>query len=434
MIDADLSVVDAAELVTVRGPAPRLGPQMGDPGLIEHGCIAARDGLIVFVGDEREYRRQVRLSRHGIEIDASGCTVLPGFVDPHTHLPFAGWRDHEMAARLRGETYESIAAAGGGILSTVEATRRASLDDLVALGKGRLNSMMLHGTTTVEAKSGYGLSLEHEIKQLRALHRLDAIHPIDIIPTFLGAHVVPRERRSDRAGYVRELVEGMIPEVARERLARYCDVFVDEGAFSSAEGELILRAAAAQGLGARVHADQRGASGGALLAARVGAASADHLEHIDEAGIEALRAAGTTAVLLPGAAFFLRDPADAPARRLIEAGVAVALATDFNPGTCPAEAMSAVLPLASLRLGLDPAEVIAAATLNAAHALGLAESRGSLEVGKIADLQVLDIPNHRHLVYRFGVNHCITVVKEGRVVVESAALAGTILDGPAEQG
>lgn len=434
MIEADLSVVDAAELVTVRGPAPKLGPQLRELAVIGHGCVAARDGVIVFVGDERDYRRQVRLARHGLEIDATGKTVLPGYVDPHTHLPFAGWRDGEFVARLRGETYESIAAGGGGIMATVEATRLASLDDLVALGKGRLNRMLLHGTTTIEAKSGYGLGLEHEIKQLRALHRLDAIHPIDIVPTFLGAHVVPRERRGDRAGYVREVAEEMIPEVAREKLARYCDVFVEGGAFTPEEGERILRAAAAQGLGARVHADQRSASGGAALAARVGAASADHLDHVDDAGIQALRAAGTTAVLLPGASFFLRDPGDAPARRLIEAGVPVALATDFNPGTCPTEALCAILPLASLRLGLEPAEAIAAATLNAAHALGLAESRGSLEVGKLADLQILDIPNHRHVAYHFGVNHCTMVVKQGRVVVDHRALAGTSLDAPADQG
>ncbi len=425
MIEADLAVVDAAELVTVAGPAPRAGRSLREIGIIERGCLAARSGLVVFVGDEREYRRQVRLARHGVEIDATGRTVLPGFVDPHTHLPFAGTRETEFLERLRGATYESIAARGGGILSTVRATRAASIDDLVESGKRRLNRMLLHGTTTAEAKSGYGLTLDEELKQLRAVQRLHDIHPVDLVPTFLGAHVVPPELRHDREAYVRELCDHMIPEVAREGLARFCDVFVDEGAFTPQEAERILRAAAAAGLGLRVHADQRRDGGGAVLAARLGAASADHLDHVGEEGIAALREAGTTAVLVPGASFFLRQDREAPARRLIEAGVAVALATDFNPGTCPTEAMSAIIPLACLRLGMEPAEAIAAATLNAARALGIEARAGSLEVGKAADMQVLDVPNHLHLAYHFGVNHCRTVVKQGRVVVDEGALVGS---------
>ncbi|PYS95940.1 MAG: imidazolonepropionase [Acidobacteria bacterium] len=424
MIEADLAVVDAAELVTIPGPAPKIGPRLAEAGVVSRGCLAARDGLIVFVGDEREYRRQVHLARHGVEIDATGRTVLPGFVDPHTHLPFAGSRENEFVERLEGATYESIAARGGGILATVRATRQAGIDDLVRLGKGRLDIMLRHGTTTVEAKSGYGLRLEDELKQLRAVQRLHDIHPVDLVPTFLGAHVVPPEWGDDRAGYVREVAERMIPEVAREGLARYCDVFVERGAFTVEEAERILDAASRHGLGLRLHAEQRSAGGGARLAARLGAASADHLEHVTEEGIEALREAGTTAVLLPGASFFLREARDAPARRLIEAGVPVALATDCNPGTCPTEAMTAILPLACLRLGMRPAEAIAAATLNAAHALGLAASRGSLEVGKAADLQVVDVPNHLHLAYHFGVNHCRTVIKDGRVVVEDGSIRG----------
>jgi imidazolonepropionase len=422
MIEADLAVVDAAELVTVPGPAPKRGAALRDLGIIERGCVAAREGVIVFAGRGTEYRRSVRLLRHGIEIDAGGCTVLPGFVDAHTHLPFAGWREGEFVERLRGATYEEIAARGGGILVTVAATRRASVDELVEAGKPRLTRMLLNGTTTAEAKSGYGLTPEDELKQLRAIRRLDEIHPVDLIPTFLGAHVVPEERRHDREGYLRELIDRMIPEVAREGLARFCDAYVDGGAFTAAEAGRVLEAAAARGMGLRVHAEQRGPSGGALLAARLGAASADHLEHLDEQGIEALAASGTTAVLLPGAAFFLRDRRDPPARRLIEAGVPVALATDFNPGTCPTESLGAVLPIACLRLGIEPAEAIAAATLNAAHSLGIGGRVGSLEIGRAADLQVLDVPNHLHLAYRFGVNHCRTVVKAGRVVVDGGAL------------
>jgi len=423
MIEADLAVVGAAELVTLAGPAPRTGPALAEAAIVPGGCVAARDGRIVYAGDAAGYRREVRLRPGAVVIDAAGAVVLPGFVDPHTHLPFAGWRDAEFVERLRGATYETIAARGGGIRATVAATRRAGLDELVTLGGARLDRMLRHGTTTVEAKSGYGLTLDDEIKQLETVRRLDAVHPVTLVPTFLGAHVVPAERRADRAAYVREVAEVMIPEVARRGLARFCDVFVEEGAFTVEEGEAILRAGAAAGLGARVHAEQRGVSGGAALAARCAAASADHLDHVDAGGIEALRRAGTTAVLLPGASFFLRDPRDAPARRLIDAGVPVALATDFNPGTCPTEVMTAILPLACLRLGLLPAEAIAAATVNAAHALGLAARVGRLAPGMDADIQVVDVPNHIHLAYRFGANRCRTVIKRGRVVVDDGRLS-----------
>lgn len=424
MIEADLTVVNAAELVTVAGPAPRTGPGLRDLGIIRGGCLAVRDGTVVFVGTADDFNDRVRLRPGGINIDAAGRTVLPGFIDPHTHLPFAGWREHEFVERLGGATYESIASRGGGIRATVSATRGASVEDLLEAGRRSLDTMLLHGTTTIEAKSGYGLRLDDELKQLRAVRHLDDLHPIELVPTFLGAHVVPEEMRDDRKRYVRDVIETMIPEVARRGLARFCDVFVDQGAFTADEGERILGAAAAQGMGLRVHADQRSRCGGALLAGRLRAASADHLDRVDEEGIEALLRGGTTAVLIPGATFFLNESSGAPARRLIEAGVPVALATDFNPGTCPTEAMPAILPIACLRLGLDPAEVISAATINAAHSLGLAGRTGSLEVGKDADLQVLDVPNHIHLVYHFGVNHCRTVLKRGRVVVENGRIGG----------
>ena len=432
MIDADLAVVDAAELVRVPGPAPKRGADLGEIGAVAHGCVAARDGTIVFVGDARDYRRQVHLRKSGVEIDASGCTVLPGFVDPHTHLPFAGSREDELVDRLRGATYEEIAARGGGIMATVRAVRAADLETLVEAAKPRLNRMLLNGTTTAEAKSGYGLSFDDEIKQLQAIRTLDTLHPVDLVPTFLGAHVVPRERAGDRAAYIEDLIQRLIPEVARAGLARFCDVFIETGAFTVAEGERILSAAAACGLGLRAHVEQRTATGGALMAARLNAASADHLEHATEGTIAALAASGTTAVLLPGAAFFLRDPTHPPVRRMVEAGVPVALGTDFNPGTCPTEAMTAILPIACLAYGLDPAEAIAAATLNAAYSLGVAARIGSLEVGKAADLQILDAPNHRHLAWHFGVNLCRTVVKSGRVVVENARLLGSSPGGSHE--
>jgi imidazolonepropionase len=422
VIEADLVVTGAAEAVTLAGHAPRLGKALAEPGVIARGAVAALGDRLVFVGPEADLDRQVRLRPDGRRLDAAGGTLLPGFVDPHTHLPFAGWREAEFAARLRGETYESIAAAGGGIRATVAATRRATLEELTELSLARLDRMLLHGTTTVEAKSGYGLTPADEIKQLEALERAAAAHAVTVVPTFLGAHVLPHEKRTDRAGYVRELTETMIPEVARRGLARACDVFVDGGAFTTDEAETILQAARTAGLLLRVHADQRSQGGGARLAARLGALSADHLEHVDDDGIARLAAAGTVAILLPGAAHFLRDAHDPPARRMIDAGVAVALATDFNPGTCPTESIAVILSLACLRYGLQPAEAIAAATINAAHALGLAADRGSLEPGKAADLQVADVPNHVHLAYRFGVNHCRAVVKSGRVVVEDGRL------------
>ena len=422
MIEADLVVHNAAEVVTLAGASPRLGAALADPGVVPGGAVASSGDRIVFAGPERDLERLVRLRPGGTRLDACGGTVLPGFVDPHTHLPFAGWREGEFVARLRGETYESIAGRGGGSRATVAATRGADRGEIARLVAARLDRMLLHGTTTVEAKSGYGLTFEDEIKQLEALRDAAADHPVTVVPTFLGAHVVPAERRDDREGYVREVAERMIPEIAGRGLARGCDVFVDAGAFRPDEAETILRSAAAAGLAIRLHADQRAAGRGAQLAARLGASSADHLEHVDEEGIAALAGAGTVAVLLPGAAHFLRDRNDPPARRMIDAGVALALATDFNPGTCPTEAMPPILSLACLRYALHPAEAIAAATVNAAHALGLGADRGSLEPGKRADFQVVDVPNHLHLAYRTGVNHCRAVVAGGRLVVEDGRL------------
>jgi imidazolonepropionase len=409
-------------VVTLRGKAPRLRAALADPGVVRSGAVAAREGVIVFAGSDSDFHRQVRLLPGAQVLDARGGTVLPGFVDPHTHLPFAGWRDGEFVARLSGATYESIAAGGGGIRATVEATRRATVEELEALVLERLDAMLLHGTTTVEAKSGYGLTLEDELKQLEALRRAAARHAVTVVPTLLGAHVVPAEAKADRGAYVRCVSEEMIPAAARGGLARFCDVFVDAGAFTLEEAEMILAAAAAAGLGLRLHAEQRQAGGAALLAARLGAASADHLEHLDPDGAAALARSGTVAVLLPGAAFFLRDTHDAPARRLVDAGAAVALATDFNPGTCPAFAMHPILNLACLRYGLVPAEAIAASTVNAAHALGLSSSVGSLEPGRQADFQIAAVPGHLHLAYRFGWNPTIAVVKRGRVVVDNGRL------------
>jgi imidazolonepropionase len=423
MIEADLAVVGISELATPEGRTARLGSDLGRLRTIGGAAVACRDGRIVFVGTERDFRKEVAVATGGRTLDARGATVIPGFVDAHTHLPFAGWRETEFNERLQGATYSEIAARGGGILSTVAATRAAAQDDLALLTRGRLDAMLLLGTTLAEAKSGYGLSTEAEIKQLEAVRLGAASHPVEVVPTFLGAHTVPKEHGSDRKRYVDEIVTEMIPEISRRKLAVYADAFVDAHAFTLAEARRVLEAAAAAGLGVRLHADQLADDGSALLAAELRAASADHLEHVSDAGIEALARAGTSAVLLPAATFFLMSQTKPPARRLIDAGVPVAIATDFNPGSCPTEAMGAVLEFACLSLSLSIDEAIAAATLNAAHALGRAGETGSIEVGKRADFVIHAIPNRYHLVYRFGVRRVRTVIAGGRVVVEDGKLS-----------
>jgi len=416
MIQADLAVTGIAELATPQGDSARTAAELGKLQVIPRAAVACRGDRIVFVGTEEELRARVRLQPDGREIDAAGGTVLPGFVDAHTHLPFAGWREREFDERLRGATYSQIAARGGGILSTVERTRSASAAELTGLVRERLDHMLALGTTTVEAKSGYGLSLDDELKQLSALRDASREHPLQVVPTFLGAHTVPLEFRPRREEYVRLLIERILPEVVQRGLAQYADAFVDANAFSLDEARSVLDAARRQGLGVRLHADQLADDGAAELAAELGAASADHLEYVSEAGIEAMARAGTCGVLLPAATFFLMMEARPPGRKLVDGGVAVALATDFNPGSCPTDSMSAVLWFACLTAGLSVDEAITAATLNAAHSLGRANEIGTLEPGKRADLVIHDIPNRYHLVYRFGVPRIATVIAAGKVV------------------
>lgn len=416
MIEADLALVGIAELATPLGRAALSGPQQGALHVISEAAVAALDGRIVFVGTERDYREAVHLRPGARVVDAEGGTVLPGFVDAHTHLPFAGWREREFDERLRGASYSEIAARGGGILSTVARTREAGEDELAAAVRRRLDAMLRLGTTTVEAKSGYGLSLEAELKQLAALRRARAGHPLEVVPTFLGAHTVPAEFRADRERYVRLLLDEILPAVVAEGLAEYADAFVDAHAFSLDEARRILGAARARGLGVRLHADQLADDGAAGLAAELGAASADHLEYSSDAGIQALARAGTCGVLLPAATFFLMMDVRPPGRKLVDAGVPVAVATDFNPGTCPTESMGAALACACLTGRLTVDEAITGATLNAAHALGRAESIGSLEPGKRANMVVHSMPNRYHVVYRFGVPRVAAVIVDGKVV------------------
>jgi imidazolonepropionase len=418
MIQADLAVLGISELATPLGSTALAGAEMGRLRVVEGAAVACHDGEIGFVGAERDYRQAVELIADGTQIDAAGGTLLPGFVDAHTHLPFAGWREQEFDERLRGATYSEIAARGGGILSTVAMTRAASFEQLTEQVRARLDAMLRLGTTTVEAKSGYGLSFEDELKQLAALRDGSTDHPVELVPTFLGAHTVPVEYKAQREKYVRLLIDRILPEVSRQKLAEYADAFVDANAFDLHEARTILSAAREHGLGVRLHADQLADDGAAMLAAELGAASADHLEYAAQEGVEALARAGTCGVLLPAATFFLMMEARPPGRKLIDAGVPVVVATDFNPGSCPTDSMSAALWFACLSARLTVDEAICAATLNAAHSLGRADRIGSIEPGKRADLVVHDVPNRYHLVYRFGVPRVSKVIAGGRVVYE----------------
>ena len=420
MLKADLIIAGASELATPLGKAARSGPEQGSLEIVEGGALASLEGEIVFVGPQDELAANVEPLPGCTEVDAEGGTILPGLVDPHTHAVFAGDRSSEFDMRLRGASYADIAKAGGGILSTVRATRAASEDELFHLGSRRLDSMLSHGTTTVEIKSGYGLELETELKMLRAVRRLGEEHPLTVVPTFLGAHEVPPEFRGRPDGmrrYAELVANEMIPAVAAEGLAQYCDIFTETGVFDVEASQLVLNAAKDAGLKLKVHADQLTSLGGAEMAAGLGAASAEHLEYISDEGIRRMAEAGTIAVPLPGAAFFLMMEDYPPARKMIDGGVPLALATDFNPGSSHCESMQMMIALACLMMGMNVAEAIVASTLNAAAAIGLADSVGSLETGKRADAIVLDVPSHFHLVYHWGVNHVSRVVKDGAAVL-----------------
>lgn len=416
-----LLVANTAQVVTPRGRAALAGARQGEVERQAGAVVRVEGSTVVFVGTQQAHDRH--FGPPDEILDAGGGCVIPGFVDPHTHLPFAGFREAEFDRRLRGETYAEIAASGGGIVATVAATRTASEDELVALTKERLQRQLLWGTTTTEAKSGYGLTLHDELKQLSALARAGKEQPVEVVPTAMPAHEVPPEWRHDPDGYVRLVVETIHPAIAAANLAEGVDVFCEKGVFSPAQTRRLLADAPRYGWRIHLHADELSNLGGAELAAELGAISASHLLHVSPAGIAALAAAGTVAVVLPGVSFFLRERF-APVRELVAAGVPVALATDCNPGSSHTESMPAIMALACLGAGLYAEEALVAATLNGAAALGRADRLGSVEPGKQADLVVLEAADPKHLVYHFGVNLVRHVVKAGRCVVRNGHRTG----------
>ena len=413
----ELLITRASQLVTIAGPArPRTGREMRELSIIEDGALLVRDGLIVALGATSEV--EPLAGSDATHIDASGSVITPGFVDAHTHPVFAGTREDEYEMRAAGATYQEIAARGGGIRSTVRKTRQATEQQLFETALPRVRWLLEHGTTTIEAKSGYGLSVEDELKILRVIKRLDRETPLELVPTFLGAHEIPDEYRASRDEYIRIVMEEMLPRVASEKLARFADIFCESHVFTVDESRSILLRAKELGLRARLHADQLTLSGGGTLAAELRAATADHLEWINTEGIQSLKQAGVIAVLLPGAVFNLGLARYAPARKMIESGLAVAIATDFNPGSSPTPSMQMILSIACTQMRMTPAEALTAATINAAYSLDLGERIGSLETGKQADIVVFDCPDFRQIPYFFGINHARVVIKSGSVIID----------------
>jgi len=418
--EVDLLIGNAGEVVTLHGGSrkPLLGEQMKNLGIIKEGSIAVKEGKIVAVGKTREIKRKFE----GKEtVNADRKTVMPGFVDPHTHMVFAGSREEEFEMRIQGSTYMEILEKGGGILKTVRETRKASRNELIESCKKTLDAMLEHGTTTVEAKSGYGLTTRAEIKCLEVMKVLNEKHPVDIVPTFLGAHAIPLECKDNSDEYVDLVINEMIPEVASRKLAEFCDVFCEKGVFDINQSRKILLKGREHGLTPKLHADEMSRLGGAELAVEVGAVSASHLLFASDDGLKAMAKQGVVAVLLPGASFSLMAGRYADARKMIEWSLPLALGTDYNP-SCWVESQQIIMALACHQMRMTSAEVIAATTINAAHAINRGQVVGSLEAGKKADVIVLNVPNHKFLGYRFGANLIDKVIKNGKLVVDEGKL------------
>jgi imidazolonepropionase len=420
-LPASLLITGAAQLLTLEGRGPRRGAALASLGIIKDGALLVRDGLVAAVGT-RAKLEALPDAATAERLDLEGRVVLPGFVDSHTHLIHAASRAEEYELKIAGASYEQIAQKGGGILNSVKKLRSATAEALKQRARHALTQFAAYGTTTIEAKSGYGLDLPSELKILRLHQALAAEQPLEIVSTFLGAHVVPFEYRGSSAGikrYIELLTEKLIPEIAQAKLAEFCDVFCDRGAFSREQAQQILEAGKRHGLVPKLHAEQLTRQGAARLAVSLGAASCDHLEQVNSSDIRALAKSDTVATLLPGCDFHLGLKQYAPARRLIDAGAIVALATDYNPGTSPTMSMSMILSLACTQLRMTPAEAITAATINAAYALRREKRIGSLGVGKFADLAVFEVADYREIPYYFGMNTCWLTMKRGVVVYAS---------------
>lgn len=419
---AEIVIKNISELVTVApediDPSkPRSGDDQKKLGIIEDGSIAIAQDQIISVGKTTDVLNEIDIDSTTTIINGENKTVTPGLVDPHTHLIFAGSREKELTLKLEGKTYMEILKSGGGILKTVHATRSSSIDELVQLGKKRLDIMLEHGTTTVEAKSGYGLKLNAEMNSLEAIKLLNHQHPIDIVATFLGAHAIPPEFPEDPDGYIDLVISEMIPKVANNKLAEFCDVFCEKGVFSVDQSRRLLTKAKEHGLKLKLHVDEFVPLGGAELAAELAAISADHLMMSTDDGLSELVKKGVIGVLLPGTPFAIMEKKYPDARKMINLGVPLALATDFNPN-CYTENMQLIISLASYYMKMLPAETITAATINAAFAIDRADTIGSLELGKNADVLIFDVPNHHHIPYHFGINQIEKVIKNGKIVVD----------------
>ncbi|WML51326.1 imidazolonepropionase [Neobacillus sp. PS3-12] len=419
-----LFIRNASQLVTLQGSshAPRVKEAMSELAIIENGSVWIENGVIHAVGKDEDLVAKYKERLHEAQvIDASGKLVTPGLVDPHTHLVFAGSRENEFNMRLEGATYMEIMNSGGGIHATTRATKAATKAELFNESFERLNQFLLHGVTTVEAKSGYGMEWETELKQLQVAKELNERHVMDVVPTFMGAHAVPKEYKENPEAFVNLLINEMIPKVAELGLAEFNDVFCEHGVFTPEQSKRILEAGKCNGLIPKIHADEIEPYEGAELAAEIGAISADHLLKASEKGMKAMAEKGVVAVLLPGTAYFLMAES-ANGRKMIDLGVPVSLSTDCNPGSSPTVSLPFIMNLGCMKMGMTPAEVITAATINAAHAINRSKEIGSLEVGKNGDITIFNVENYMKLQYSYGVNHTDTVVKNGQVVVRGGKL------------
>jgi imidazolonepropionase len=417
-LPSPLLITGASQLLTLRGRGPRRGSSLSNLGIVKDGALLLREGVIAAVGTRTQVEALPE-ARAAEKLDLGGRVALPGFVDSHTHLIHAASRAEEYELKIKGASYEEIARKGGGILNSVKKLRAATSEELKKRAMAALKLFAAYGTTTVEAKSGYGLDVASELKILGLHKELAAEQPLDIVSTFLGAHVVPGEFRGKPDGaekYIALLIEKMMPEVVGKKLAEFCDVFCDRGAFTRGQSKRILEAGKQYGLAPRLHAEQLSRTGATQLAVEMGAASCDHLEQVNKSDIRGLGKSETVATLLPGCDYHLGLKKYAPARELMEAGAIVALATDYNPGTSPTLSMPMILSLACTQLRMTPAEAIAAATINGAYALRREAQIGSLEVGKLADIGVFEVADYREIPYYFGVSHCWMTVKRGRVI------------------